>query len=1018
MLMFIAAIVSGSHLHAQKISGVVSDVLGPMPGVNVIIMGTSKGVATDFDGNYSITVDTSNAILSFSSIGYLSQEISVNEKDTINVLLVEDSQSLDEVVVIGYGTQKKSDITGAVGIVDIDTFEKTVSPFASQALQGLVSGVNVTANTGAPGEGARVQIRGNGFNSNPLYIVDGVPTQNAMDNLSTSDIETISVLKDGASAAIYGSRASDGVVIITTKKGKKGSAPKISWNSLFSVQTHGELTKMTNRDQYIEVYNEATFNDNLLLTNNPELHRKTIGAELAASLPDVDHLESIFRTAILEQYTIGITGGTEKTNYNISGSYFNQEGILLGSEYNRLNGKISINTEVKDWLNIGVNINIYKSKNQIVASSGDGFGGNGGGAVRYALFRTPAIPIYDADGDFIDLPEFPGFFGDGYNPVGILKTHQSNSRKTNGVFGDFNLKFKLSDSFSFISTYGIDRSNYKQRRFNRTWGSKNRINSPNSLNVINNKIVNSSLSNVLNYNRSIAEKHNISAIVGSEIIYNTEETVAATDRDFSDQSSLLVQLGNGDGIRSTEESKSEVKLLSVFGRVNYNYSKKYFLTLIGRRDGSSNISKASRWSNFFSGSVGWRLSNEKFFENIDFVDKWMLRIGYGENGIQSIPPFSYLERIDNGYNYPIGGINQSGSAIVAYGNKLIRWETSKQIDIGTDLSFMDGKLDVTIDYYRKTSDDLLLSSPIPPSSGYALPAIINTGNLLNSGLELEVNYRQRVNDDFNYSINANAAYLKNEILEINAPILAGRINNGTFATKTEVGRPLGSFFLYEMEGIFQNELEVFTSPTPPGQNILPGDVKYKDQNGDGIISDLDRSHVGSPIPDLTFGFSADLNYKKFDFSLFIAGALGQEIYNQVATDIEGFYRPFNITKRYYDERWTGEGTSNTQPRASWRAKSNNTRPSTRFLEDGSFVRLKNIELGYNVGEETFRKFNINSFRIFASASNLVTLTKYSGLDPEQTTSNNSTSDGPLASNIDWGTYPTAISVSVGLQLTF
>jgi len=447
MLMFIAAIVSGSHLHAQKISGVVSDVLGPMPGVNVIIMGTSKGVATDFDGNYSITVDTSNAILSFSSIGYLSQEISVNEKDTINVLLVEDSQSLDEVVVIGYGTQKKSDITGAVGIVDIDTFEKTVSPFASQALQGLVSGVNVTANTGAPGEGARVQIRGYGFNSNPLYIVDGVPTQNAMDNLSTSDIETISVLKDGASAAIYGSRASSGVVIITTKKGKKGSAPKISWNSLFSVQTHGELTKMTNRDQYIEVYNEATFNDNLLHPNNPELHRKTIGAELAASLPDVDHLESIFRTAILEQYTIGITGGTEKTNYNISGSYFNQEGILLGSEYNRLNGKISINTEVKDWLNIGVNINIYKSKNKIVASSGDGFGGNGGGAVRYALFRTPAIPIYDADGDFIDLPEFPGFFGDGYNPVGILKTHQSNSRKTNGVFGDFNLKFKLSDSF-------------------------------------------------------------------------------------------------------------------------------------------------------------------------------------------------------------------------------------------------------------------------------------------------------------------------------------------------------------------------------------------------------------------------------------------------------------------------------------------------------------------------------------------------------------------------------------------
>tara|TARA_R110002096_G_C14654152_1_gene726765 strand:- start:4168 stop:7254 length:3087 start_codon:yes stop_codon:yes gene_type:complete len=1021
ILFLIGAIFSGSDLYAQTVSGVISDINGPLPGVNIIVKGTTKGAATDFDGNYLIEIDNSNAVLVFSSIGYFSQEISVNGKDVINVVLVEDAQSLDEIVVIGYGTQKKSDVTGAVSVVDIETFDKTVSPFASQALQGLVSGVNVTANTGAPGDGAKVSIRGIGsvgLSSNPLFIVDGVPTQNAMDNLAPSDIENISVLKDGASAAIYGSRASNGVVIITTKKGKKGKAPKITVSSLYSVQTHGELTKMTNRDQYIELYNEAANNDNLLLPNNPELHRRTIDATLASSLPNVDQLESIFRTAAMEQYTVGVSGGTEKTSYNLSGSYFRQEGILLGSEYNKVTGKANINTEVNDWLNAGVNLNIYRSKNQIVASSGDGFGGNGGGAVRYALFRTAAIPIYDANGNFVDLPDEPGFFGDGFNPVGVLKTHQNNLKKTNGVFGDVNLRFKLSDRFSLISTFGVDRSNYKQRRFDRTWGTNDRINDPNRLTVINNQIVNSSFSNVLSYNHTINEKHNISGILGTESINNTEEVVLAVDRDFANQSALLVQLGNGDGIRSTEESSSENKLLSFFGRVNYNYSQKYFFTLIGRRDGSSNFIKDNRWSNFFSGSFGWRISNEKFFENIDFIDKWMLRLGYGENGNQSIPPFSYLERIDNGFNYPIGGVSQSGSAIIAFGNALLQWETSQQIDIGTDLSFLNGKLGVTIDYFRKTSEGLLLPSPIPPSSGFAAPAIINTGNLLNTGLELEVNYRNRVNDDFSYSLNANAAYLKNEILEINAPILAGRIDNNVFATKTEVGQPVGSFFLYEMDGIFQNELEIFTSATPIGSNILPGDVKYKDKNGDGVITDLDRSHVGSPMPDVTFGFNADLNYKNFDFSMFIAGAVGQEIYYQVATDIEGFYRPFNLTKRYYDERWTGEGTSNTQPRASWRAKSNNTRPSTRFLEDGSFVRLKNVQLGYTIPKKTIQKFNIDKFRIYVSGSNLLTITKYPGLDPEQTTSNNSTSEGALASNIDWGTYPTAISMSLGLQIIF
>ena len=1004
-----------------EVSGTIIDVNGvPLIGVSILIKGTSKGTTTDFDGNYTLKDVSSEASIEYSYLGYITQLIKVGGQTIINITMQEDEEQLEAVVIIGYGTQKKSDVTGAISLVDIDTFEKTVSPFATQALQGLVSGVNVTANTGAPGEGAQIRIRGAGSilgSNSPLYIVDGVPTKNALDYLSPSDIENISVLKDGASAAIYGSRATNGVVIITTKKGKKGASPKITFSSLFGIQSVGKLTEMTSKDQYIEVYNEAADNDNALLPNNPELHRRKISAEYAATLPNIDHLDAVFREATLQQYHLGFSGGSEKTTYNISGSYFDQEGILLGSSYNKLTGKIGLNSEIKDWLTVGTNINIYNDEQQVVGSSGDGFGGNGGSAIRYAFFRSPAIPIYDDNGNFVDLPDEPGFFGDGYNPVGVLLIHQDNVKRNYGVFGDINFKIKLSNQLTFVSTIGIDRSNFKQERFDRTWGTNNRINNPNTYTVTTGLISNWSMSNVLNYNHNINDIHQISAILGAETIGEKFESVVSSDRDFADQDDLLVELGNGDGIKSVNGFKEESKLQSFFARVNYNYDEKYFVSAILRLDGSSKFADGNRWSTFPSASFGWKISNEKFFENITFIDKWMFRAGYGSNGNQEIRNFAYLELIGNNFNYPFGDVSQSGNTITKFGNELVQWETSNQIDIGTDLSFLKGKLDITIDYYHKTTDKLLAHSPIPLSAGYAEAAIVNAGKVLNSGVELEIKYRDYISDSFSYSINANAALLHNEVLEYDAPLPAGRIDNGVFATRTEVGQPIGSFFLYEMEGIFQNELEVFTSAIPGG-NVLPGDVKYKDQNGDGVIDGLDRRHVGSPIPDVTFGLNAELNYKNIDFSLFIAGAYGQEIYYQVATDIEGFYRPFNLTKRYYDERWTGEGTSNTQPRASWKAKANNTLPSTRFLEDGSYIRLKNIQLGYTIPQENIQKYGVSKFRIYISASNILTLTKYPGLDPEQTTSNNSSSEGDLAAGIDWGTYPTATSFNLGFQITF
>jgi TonB-linked SusC/RagA family outer membrane protein len=1002
------------------VKGTVNDGAGnPLIGVNIHVLGTSKGAQSNLEGGYEFMNIDLDAVLEFSYAGYQTKKIALNGQAELNVVLRISETKLEEIVVIGYSSQKKKDLTGAVSVVNIEDLNKSVSPFASQALQGLASGVRVTSNTGAPGEGAQIRIRGVGSltgNNAPLYIIDGIPTNNGMDNISPSDIESVSVLKDAASTAIYGSRAGNGVVIITTKKGKKGQDVKITFNSSLGVQRHGQLTKMTDKNQYVEIYNEAADNDNSFLSSDQSfLIRKKITPEYAATLPDIDHLESVFRQALLQQYHIGVSWGTEKTTYNFSGGYFDQEGILLGSSYNRANAKISMNTEVKSWLNIGLNLNLYSDENNIVGSSGDGFGGNGGSAIRYAFFRTPTIPIYNSEGTFVDRPERTDFFGDGYNPVGVLE-NTDNVRKNNGLFGNVNFKFNLSDDLFVVSTIGIDRSSFKQRRFSKTWGDVDRINNPNSLIVSSNLVSNSTISNVLNYKHTFNELHNFTVLLGNENIVNNEEYFQASGRDFVDQNPLLVTLGNGRGLSNSTESSSKSVLKSYFAQSNYNYDSRYFISGVLRRDGSSRFAQGNRWGNFYAASLGWRIDKD-FLKNNSFIDQWMLRAGYGAVGDQQIPDFAYSSLVGRNYDYPFGGVSQNGSAVASLGNNSLSWATSKQTDIGTDISFLNGQLEFTFDYFHKSTEDMLLRISMPPSNGNAGAPLFNSGNVLNSGYEFDVNYRDQVNDNFSYSIKANASLLHNEVTELDAPILGGRIDNAIYATKTEVGHPVGSFYLYTQEGIFQNTTEILTSAYQ-GNNIHPGDVKYKDTNNDGIIDELDRSHTGSAIPKVTFGLNTEFKYKNLSLEIFFAGSYGNKIYNQINTDIEGFYRPFNVTQRYYNDRWTGEGTSNTQPRASWSAKSNNTKPSTRFLEDGSFIRLKNIQLSFDFDQKLLRRFNIPNLRVYISASNLLTLTKYSGLDPEFSTNNNSVSDGDLAAGIDFGTYPNSTVIQSGVQLTF
>ncbi len=1017
-LFFIPLLVSGQN-GPEQVRGEITDEQGlPLPGVTIILEGTSRGTTSDINGEYSLDIpsDIENPVLVFSFIGFTTQRVEVKDQARIDLSLAEDVQMLDEFVVVGYGIQRKVDLTGAVSSVNAE--EMRVLPVASvdQALQGRAAGVNITHNTGMPGEGVSVRIRGVGsINSRnaPLYIVDGVPTVDALNTISPSDIESVSILKDAASAAIYGSRANNGIILITTRKGVTGE-PKIEYSSQVGFQQHGALTPMTNRDQYIEMYNKAAENDNAFI-DNPRLHRELIDAELANSVPDINHMEEIFRTALIQNHNLSVSGGTDDLTYMISANMFEQEGIIMGSDYEQYTGRVSLVNKVNDYIKIGSNINLARSDNDIIGSSGDGYGGNGGSVIRYALFRTPAIPVKDSNGEYVDLPENPQFFGDGYNPV-ALADKMNHNRVRNRLFGDINTHIQLLPELHFSGTYGLDRVDFYQRRFNENWGTNNRINNPNSLSINNGFYQSFTASNVLSWNTTFGEIHNFSAMAGTEAIRNNGYTDNTTERDYPDQDDNLVFLGNGLGSVVVLEEQWGNTLLSLFGRINYSYDDKYLFSATLRRDGSSRFIADNRWGNFFSVSGAWRIDREKFMMDSYIFDILKLRLGYGAIGNQEVGNYAYSDQISPNFNYPFGGVMNTGYAISVLGNADLQWETSTQVDVGIDLAVLESRLYLVVDYFRKITDNMLVKEPIPPSAGYASAAWVNNGEILNEGVEVELSWQEALND-FEYGIEGNVGFLHNEVLSLASPYVGGRIDNGVYATRTEVGFPVGSFFLYEMDGIFQNNLDVITSAYQ-GANIRPGDVRYVDQNGDGVIDEQDRVHAGSPIPKFTTGIQLSATYKNFDASVFWQGAFGHKIYYQVATDIEGFYRPFNLTMRYYNEHWTGEGTSNTQPRASWSGKANNTRPSTRFLEEGSYFRLKNLQIGYTLPVNIAQRLRMKNARVFFIAHNLLTFTRYPGLDPEMTTSNNSAAEGDAAAGIDWGTYPLAKSYNLGVQISF
>jgi len=1003
-----------------RVAGKITDANGEGLMGATIALKNGKGLAVaDLNGNFVVNVPE-NAILVVSYIGYQTQEVAVAGRTQITIVLAELAGSLNEVVVVGYTTQRKKDLTGAVSLINSKDINAIPVGGVDQIMQGKAAGVTVTENTGAPGDGINVVIRGVGtINGNgPLYIVDGVPIEGGINEISPNDIENINILKDASSAAIYGARASGGVVIVTTKRGKSGKT-QLSFNGYTGVQTAQNLIKMADNAQYVRAYNTAATNDG----------RPLISDSLASTLSNVNWLKQILKPAQISNANLAISGGNETSQYMVSGNYFSQDGLIQNSSFNRFNLRTAVSSTISKYFKLGTNVNLSYSKTRVVGTSGDGYTGAAASIVRYALFRTPGTPVYNANGQFVDLPKQDpsvngNFLGDGINPVALADAANDNYYAYT-ILGDAYAELTPIKGLKIKSDIGLNLVQTDYKQFFKTFGIDRSFNSPNALAQSHTNDLNYNWTNTATYDLAFG-KSLVKILAGTEAIKEDQQALSASRTGFVNQSANFQYLDNGTSAsQQNGGGESHFALFSMFSRLDYQYNDKYLASAIYRRDGSSQLDPSAQYQSFYSGSLGWRIDREDFMKNVKPISTFKLRASVGQVGnARSIGNYAYTSTYGTSGYYPFGGASNQGISITSTGNPNVRWETTTEEDAGLDIGFFENALTLTADYYIKNTANMLLNQPEPSSAGDEPPfavsdPAVNAGKVRNSGLELELSFKKTVNKNWSYSLSGNFATVTNKVISLagGTPIAGGRIDNNYNGTLTEVGQPIGSFYLLQQEGIFQNAQQVFTHAYQ-GPGIRPGDVMYKDVNNDGVIDDKDRTFVGSPIPKFTYGFTGNVSYKNFDLSLFFQGVYGNKIYDQVLTDIEGFYRPFNITQRIATQSWTGPGTSNTFPLLSWSDGNNNKMPSTRFLESGSYLRLKNVQLGYKLGPNVLKSLNISSVRLYVSGQNLLTFTKYTGLDPEQYLNSNNAADGPRAIGIDWGTYPSARTITFGATANF
>lgn len=989
----------GAMAQNRTVSGKVTSSDGPVPGASVLVTGTTRGASTDADGNYTLELGPSDNSLTFSFIGLKTVTVEVGTRTTIDVSMETDVTSLDEIVVVGYGEQRKADITGSIVSVKGGEISKQASINPISGLQGKVAGVQIT-NSGAPGSSPQVRIRGLGTvgsGSAPLYVVDNV-WYDDISFLNPADIENMSILKDASSQAIYGVRAANGVIIITTKRGLKNSAPSITYDGFVGSQVATNMVDMANGPQFATLINELDATNGVTPRySDPDSYGST------------DWYRQVLRSAMISNHNVGINGGTEKATYNFALGYLYQEGTVETNDFSRYTARLQNDIQATDWFKFGFTASgAYNKSNDI-----------DNGIFHQIYAAAPIVPVYYEDGSYGDPNDFSVGSSNAFNPQATLDFYDQQSRNYR-LTGNAYAEAKFLKNFTFRTSwsgdYGQNESNRYAPVYTATLSQRNSIS---QLTLGRSEDRNWMIENTISYSTQLLEDHNISILVGQSAQHYGYYSVSMRAQNVPNTSDGDHYFDQGNNYFLDDEGKIQ-NVASFFSRLNYSFREKYLLTATYRLDALSDFIGDDRNGHFPSIGLGWVISEEGFMKNQTFLSNLKLRASWGKNGNNAVRrqlavqnttlyPFAVFGPTNNVY-----GIGQSIATQVP---PSVSWEKAVGTDIGLELGFLNNKLTVELDWYNKKTEDAIFPIVILRHLGTSSGNIEgNQATIENTGFEFQASWNDNITDDLTFSIGANFAINKNKVTEVlggDIPYYgAGGTTGGAFNTRTVLGQPIGQFFGYKVVGIFQTDEDIDEYVSSDGDIIQPtaqpGDFKYKDLNDDGVIDAKDRTIIGNPNPKFLFGINTTWNWRNFDFTLDMQGVMGVDVYN---AELGYRFGTENFTKDFYDNRWHGEGTSNSYPSANI-GGGTNYMANDFYVESGSYFRFRNIQLGYTLPSTMTERIKIRSIRIYANAQNALTIFKYRGFNPEVGGNN------PILQGIDVNTYPLFATYNLGLNVKF
>jgi len=964
----------------------------PLPGVSILVKGTQTGTQTDVNGGYSISAPA-NATLVFNFVGYTAFEQAVNSQTTINVSLASSTQQLEQVVVVGYGTQRKIDVTGSVASVKGEDINKQPSTNPISALQGKVAGVSIS-NNATPGSAPQITIRGTGTiygNTGPLYVVDGV-WYDDITFLNPADIASINILKDASSQSIYGVRAANGVVLVTTVKGKNGNAT-VNYNGTVGLQSVTNQVKMTNASEYATAVNEAYA---INKAANPLFSSTNLGE-------GTDWYDQILRNAMINNHQVSINGASEKSSYNFSLGYVNQDGIIKTNNYKRYTARLSNDFQVSKNLKVGYNVTGSSSKSN-----------NAPASIYRALYTaSPVVPVFNADGSYGDPAIFQLGNGSNVNPQATIDFNNSITSKYR-VTGNVYAELKFAKHFTFKTSAGGDFGQEENRiytpQYTATTGQNSNIS---TLSIGRVETRNWILENTLTYENKWND-HSLTILAGQTAQRYKSYTITGTAQNvpFAKEGDLYLSLGNAAG-RTIEDSGSLNTATSYFGRINYGFKNKYLLNASLRGDAASQFFGGSDlWGYFPSVGAGWVISNEDFMKDQKIFSNLKLRGSWGKVGNAGVPinPTTLTVNQSAALIAFYNGIPNTGASVTTIVPPALFWERSAGTDIGLEMGFLNNRLSVEADYYNRKTEQAIFNIPILGSLGTSNSVLLgNQADFRNRGFELSATWSDKTSGGLTYSISGNIGINNNKVLNVTSgsnPIDAGGdgLNNAVVPTRTVVGMPIGSFFGYQVVGILQNAQEAAASGMPGAR---AGDFRYADLNGDGVVDPKDKTFIGNPNPKYTYGVNTNFAYKNFDLTLDIQGVADVDVFN---ANLGNRFGNENYTKDFYDNRWTGPGSTNTYPSTSL-AGGNNNQTNSFYVESGAYIRLRNIQLGYNLPQSLVSKWKMQKLRVFANAQNAVNLFGYKGFTPE-------VGGVPTKAGIDFNVYPMFATYNIGINLTF